>query len=155
MDLRLLCIKSTHTHTYTYFARMMSIKEVKIYTYPPITDVVSEMNTCQKTLSNILSTRFKSEHNTNTLQYAQDALDGYCYVPNIHRLWSGRYVRYLDLKDANKIELKKGGFCIGDNGYTVKLRCNNKICNVSRRDRLWFMVMNDNDVTRIEMNSLI
>jgi hypothetical protein len=134
---------------------IMSIKEIKIYTFPPIQNVVKEMTNCQHILSNILSTRFKSEHNTNTLHYAQEVLDGYCYVPDQHRLWSGRYVRYLDMQDAYKIDLKKGGFCIGDNGYTVKLRSNNKVFNVSRRDRLWFMVINDTDVTKIKMKSLI
>jgi hypothetical protein len=134
----------------------MSVKEVTILTFPPIQDVMKEMTTCQNVLIDMLSTRFESEHNTETLEYAQKVLDGYCYVPSPSQLWVGRYVRYLDMKDAYRMDLKKGGFCLNDNGYTVQLRGNNnKVFKVSRKDRLWFMVMNDTDLTKIRMNALI
>lgn len=134
----------------------MVVKEVTILSFPPIQDVMKEMTICQNVLIDMLSTRFESEHNTETLEYAQKALDGYCYVPSPSRLWVGRYVRYLDMQDAYRMELKKGGFCLHDNGYTVQIRGNNnKVFNVSRKDRLWFMVMNDTDLTKIQMNALI
>jgi len=132
----------------------MSIKHIEINVFPPIQDVVKEMQTSQDTLIDVLSNRFRSEHNTGTLEYAQEALDGYCYVPRDNRLWVGRYVRYLDMTNAYNMNLKKGGFCVADNGYTVKIRNNNKTFNVSRRSRLWFMVINDTDVKQIQMNSL-
>lgn len=133
----------------------MEVKKILLHTYPPIQDVVKEMKECQETLSDILSVRFPSEHNTETMIYAQDVLDGYCYVNNPYRLWVGRYVRYLEMKDAYRMNLKLGGFCVSDNGFTVKIRTtNNRIFSASKRDRLWFMVINDTDMTRIQLNNL-
>ena len=91
-----------------------------------------------------------------TMTYAQTVLDGYCYVQNPYRLWPGRYVRYLDMIDAFAMNLKLGGFCVSDNGYTVKIRGNNgRTFSVSRRNRLFFMVITDDDLTRIQMNALV
>lgn len=135
---------------------MNDVKTIVIHTYPQIKDAVKEMQECQEVLTDILSVRFPSEYNTETMIYAQDVLDGYCYVRNPYRLWVGRYVRYLDMTDAYRMHLKLGGFCVSDNGYTVKIRSNNnRIFSVSKRNRLWFMVINDTDLTRIQLNNLI
>jgi hypothetical protein len=133
------------------------VRTVQVHTYPPMEDVVQEMRACQEVLVNMLSKRFPSEHNLETLQYAQNALDGYCYVRPPYRLWPGRYVRYLDMTDAYAMKLKLGGFCVSDNGYTVRIRrtFDNRTISVSRQNRLFFMVINDTDVTRIQMNALL
>ena len=134
-----------------------SVRTVKVHTYPPMEDVVQEMRACQEVLVSMLSKRFPSEHNLETLQYAQKALDGYCYVRSPYRLWPGRYVRFLDMTDAYAMNLKLGGFCVSDNGYTVRVRrtFDNRTISVPRRDRLFFMVINDTDVTRMQMNTLL
>ena len=132
------------------------VRTVHVQTYPPMDDVVQEMRTCQEVLIDMLSKRFPSEHNLETLKYAQTVLDGYCYVRTPYRVWSGRYVRYLDMTDAFAMNLKLGGFCVSDNGYTVVLRgSNQRTFRVSRRNRLFFMVINDTDLTRIQMNALL
>jgi len=132
------------------------VRTVQVHTYPPMEDVVQEMRTCQEVLVDMLSKRFPSEHNLETLQYAQNALDGYCYVRPPYRLWPGRYVRYLDMTEAYAMKLKLGGFCVSDNGYVVVIRgSNQRMVRLSRRNRLFFMVINDTDVTRIQMNALL
>lgn len=133
------------------------IRTVQVNTYPPLEDVVQEMRACQEVLVDVLSKRFPSEHNLETLQYAQNALDGYCYVRSPYRLWPGRYVRYLDMTDSCAMKLKLGGFCLSDNGFTVVVRrpSDNRTIRVARRNVLFFMVINDTDLTRIQMNALL
>lgn len=138
----------------------MSVKSIVISDFPPIENVEHEMNRTRKVLTGMLN-RFRSETNTSTLEYALDALDGYCYVPSKQTLWLGRYVRYLSTKDTKNMKLRIGGFVVSDNGYTVVLRQagdneNPKHVRVKKNaDHVFFMVMIDADVTRIQMQNLL
>lgn len=123
--------------------------------FPPINDVRYEIDNTRRVLNTILSVQFVSEHNTNTLEYAQKALDSYCYVSNVNTLWNGRYVRYLDMNNAFRMTLRLGGFVLHDNGYTVMLKHDSRNFKVNKRDKLWFMVITTDDVQRIQMQNLL
>jgi len=137
----------------------MSVKQIQINTFPPITNIQREITKTNCVVTEMLN-RFPSEKNTNTLEYALEVLDGYCYVPVKLTLWIGRYVRYLNMSDSFDMKLKLGGFVVNDNGYTVTLKTNKNLfefayIRVSKRNCIWFMVMIDDDIKRIQMNSLI
>lgn len=133
-----------------------SIKQVFTRVFPPLEDIDAE-NERLKTIVTDLLNRFPSENNTNTLDYALNVLEYYCYVPLKYTLWPGRYVRYLNTSDAFNMKLKLGGFVLNDNGYTVTLRNinSNRTFKVNKRDSIWFMTMVENDLHRIRMNELI
>ena len=133
----------------------MSVKSIVISDFPPIENVEHEMKRTRKVLTGILN-RFRSETNTSTLEYALDALDGYCYVPLKQTLWLGRYVRYLSTKDTKGMKLRLGGFVVSDNGYTVVLKQGPRLVRVKKNaNHVFFMVMIDSDVTRIQMKNLL
>ena len=129
-------------------------KTIKCDIFPPIDNVVQAMHTTLETVTQILSKRFPSEHNQNTLDYAHDVLDGYCYVPIRYKLWEGRYVRYLDMKDTFHMNLKLGGFVINDNKYTVTLKNDKHVFKVNKRNRLWFMTIHESDLRLSSMRTL-
>jgi hypothetical protein len=132
----------------------MSIKSITISDFPPIENVEYELQRTMKVVTGIFN-RYRSETNTSTLEYAMDALDGYCYVPIKQTLWLGRYVRYLSMNDTKNIKLHLGGFVVSDNGYTVVLKQGPKLVRVKKNsDHVFFMVMIDNDVTRIQMKQI-
>lgn len=129
----------------------MSIKSIALSDFPPIENVESELKRVRKVVTELCN-RFRSESNTSTLEYALDALDGYCYVPIKQTLWLGRYVRYLSMNDTKNIKLHLGGFVVSDNGYTVVFKQGPKLVRVKKNsDHVFFMVMIDNDITRIQM----
>lgn len=139
----------------------MSVKSIVISDFPPIENVEHEMHRTRKVLTGLLN-RFRSESNTSSLEYALDALDGYCYVPSKQTLWLGRYVRYLSMKDTKNMKLCLGGFVVSDNGYTVVLKQHhvdqqhNKLVRVKKNaNHVFFMVMIDSDVTRIQMQKML
>jgi hypothetical protein len=134
---------------------MSTIKHITSSLFPPISDIHYEMENTQRVLNTMLSTRFVSEHNTNTYDYASKVLESYCYVPSINTLWNGRYVRYLDMRNTFGMTLKVGGFALHDNGYTVTLKNENRTFNVAKRNHLWFMVITTDDVKRINMMNLL
>lgn len=134
---------------------MNTVKQIQLLDFPPIQDIEYEMRRTQKVVSDLLN-RFKSEANTNTLEYAIRSLDGYCYVPNKQRLWLGRYARYLSIKDPKNIKVCLGGFVVSDNGYTVTLKQGDQISRVRKNaNHVFFMVMIDNDVSRIQMQNIL
>lgn len=135
----------------------MSTKTIVINDFPPIQDIAYELERTRKVLTDLLSKRFRSETNTNTLDYAMDALDGYCYVPLNQRLWLGRYARYLSLENPKEIKLRLGGFVVADNGYTVSLKqTDEKFVRVKKNsNHVFFMTIIEDDVTRIQMNNAI
>lgn len=134
---------------------MQTTKTIAISEFPPIQDIGYEMNRCRKVTSDLFN-RYRSEHNTNELEYALNALDGYCYVPNKQHLWLGRYVRYLSLKNHLKIKLCLGGFVVSDNGYTVVLRQGERYVRIRKNaNHVFFMVMIENDVSRIQMQKIM
>jgi hypothetical protein len=135
---------------------MQTTKTIVISEFPPIQDIGYEMNRTRK-VTNDLFKRYRSEENTNELDYALNALDGYCYVPNKYNLWMGRYVRYLSLKNHLKIKLCLGGFLVSDNGYTVVLRQGeSRYVHVRKNaNNVFFMVMVENDVSRIQMQNIM
>ena len=106
-------------------------------------------------LKEMLNDKFVSETNTNTYEYATNALDNYCYVPSKYTLWHGRYIRYLDTSSPFEIKLKLGGFMVSDNGYTVEFRRDKKTFRIDRRNKLFFMIMTQADLDRIHINNLI
>ena len=130
------------------------IKSIFTNEYPPISSIQHEINKTRNVLTEMLVDKFKSEQNTNTYNYAENALDSYCYVPNMYRIWVGRYIRYIDITEPHHAILKQGGFLISDNGYTVTLRNDTKLFRVSKRGKLFFMIMMNSDAERIQMNKL-
>lgn len=127
-------------------------KYIRTNVFPFIENINQEIQKTRDVLIDLFN-RFLSEANTNTLDYALSALDGYCYVPLSFTLWPGRYARYLDTSNAFDIRVKMGGFVVNDNGYTITLiNNNNRTFRVDKRKCVWFMVMIDDDIHRIHMN---
>jgi hypothetical protein len=133
---------------------MSEVKRIFTDIFPPIEHVERENERTKVVISELLN-RFKSEENTNTLEYAMTALEFYCYVPLKYRLWPGRYARYLNTSDALHMSLKLGGFVISDNGYTVTLANGGRTFRVDKRKAVWFMTIIENDEIRIRMNEFI
>ena len=134
---------------------MKDVKVIHTDSYPPITSIQQEMETTRSVLEEMLQNKFKSEHNTNTLEYALKVLDSYCFVPNPFTCWHGRYIRYLDTTEPFEITLKLGGFLLSDNGYTVVLKNGNKNIKIDKRGKLFFMIMTNNDLEKLQMNALL
>jgi hypothetical protein len=130
------------------------IKHIFTRVYPSIEDIDKEKELTINVVTDLLN-RFVSESNTNTLEYASNALDCYCYVPVKYTLWPGRYVRYLNTLDAFNIKLKVGGFVMSDNGYTVVLSNDKRAFRVDKRNCIWFMAMIESDVNRIRVNAYL
>ena len=84
--------------------------------FPEITNIEKKQKEVAHLVTKALENKFQSEFNTNTSHYAQQKLDGYCYVPNEYTLWEGRYCRYLCFYDITKVRLRLGGFVLSDNG---------------------------------------
>ena len=102
-----------------------------------------------------LKTRFPSEKNENTYDYACKVLTDYVHVPNTNILWVGRYARYLDCQEPFALHLKLGGYVVKDNSFTVTLRNKDKIFNVQKRNRLWFLLPTASDIERVQMGRLV
>lgn len=133
----------------------MNVKVIQTDAYPPITSIKKEMDKTRSVLHELLYDKFTSEHNTNTYEYAKDVLDSYCYIPNAFTLWHGRFVRYLDTHDPTAMTLKMGGFLLADNGYTVVLKNNKHTFKVDKRGKIFFMIMTNNDLERLQMNKIM
>lgn len=133
----------------------MNVKVIQTDAYPPITSIKKEMDKTRAVLHELLHDKFNSEHNTNTHEYAIEVLDSYCYVPNEFTLWHGRYVRYLDTNDPFEMTLKMGGFLLSDNGYTAVLKNNKNPFKVDKRGKIFFMIMTNNDLERLQMNKIM
>tara|TARA_B110000971_G_C19916994_1_gene457283 strand:- start:282 stop:689 length:408 start_codon:yes stop_codon:yes gene_type:complete len=103
-------------------------------------------------LNNTLK-KFKNENNINVIEEAQEKLEGYIYVPNSLKLWEGRYVRYLNLRDPLNLVLGAGGFVVEDNTFTVKLRNDLGVFRVNKRNALWFMSLTNLDKTYMFLKS--
>lgn len=119
-----------------------------------IESVRDEMDRTQQVLHNVL-TRFKSEANTNTLDLAGSQLRVYCHVPNEYNLNPGRFVRYIDQKDAYGMVLKPGGFVVSDNGFTVTLKSDELLFRVVKKRCLWFMYMYMEDELKHRLEQFI
>lgn len=134
--------------------KMADVKQIFTKVFPPIENIERENKRTQVVVADLLN-RFRSEQNTNTIEYATTALEYYCYVPIKHTLWSGRYVRYLSTSDTYNMKLKLGGFVMSDNGFTVTLVNEHRTFRVDKRKAVWFMTMVENDGYRIRMNELL
>ena len=85
-----------------------------------------------------------------------DALDNdYIYVPNDTILSNGKYMRFLDLKDAMSIKLRLGGFVTNDNGYSFTIVNNNRCLKFSKRNKLIFSRLSDSDKIRAAINEYV
>lgn len=103
---------------------------------------------------NIIYKRFQSEANEGNRTYALEALSDYVYVITRYHLWSGRYVRYIDMSDALDMKLRLGGFVVDDNGFTVTLKNNEHIFQVCKKNKLFFMRFNEEDNFRKFVSTL-
>lgn len=128
----------------------MSQKTITINTYI-IQNVSEESKNTQKVIKDLYS-KFKTEENLNNHEYASEKLNGYAYIPNNFQLSNGRYVRYIDTTDAFNMILKVGGHVINDNGYTATLKNDHRIFKVSKKGKLFFMLMTQNDAIRSFVN---
>lgn len=133
---------------------MSTVKHIQVDTFPPISNINKELKRTQHVLHEMFN-RFPSENNTNTLEHAEIALDGYCYVPEHLKVWAGRYVRYINMSKAFDMKLMVGGFVVNDNGYTVTLKTHFGVHRVSKRGCLWFMAMIEEDIHRINMKNIL
>lgn len=129
------------------------MKRIRINNYLPLDTEDQSAKTV--TTVNAIHKRFVSEDNESNRTYSLEALQDYVYVESKFTLWAGRYVRYLDMRDAYAIKLKLGGFLVNDNGYTVTLQQNDKTFKVSKRDKLFFMKLTSKDKFRSELNHLL
>lgn len=119
---------------------------------PNVTDLEYERERVV-TLTSDLFNRFPSEHNTNALYEALDALEDYMYVPLEHAITPGRYARYLNTTNAHAMVLKTGGFVVQDNSYTVTLRNAFGVFRVNKRNNVWFARITEQDKFRIDVNN--
>lgn len=102
-------------------------------------------------LHSLLLKRFPSEHNHNTYDEAYEALQGYVQIPNDQTMWPGRYVRYLDCTDPYAITLKTGGHLMSDRRSVVQIKQSpQRVFRVRKRNRVWYMLPNDNDLRRVQ-----
>lgn len=100
--------------------------------------------------------KFMNEENYNTMGYAQECLiNEYTYIPNDIILTEGRYIRYLDLKNVNKIKLRLGGFVIIDNGFSVTIKGTTRNFKVDKRNIVIFSKISDTDRIRDAVNDYI
>lgn len=120
---------------------------------PNVTDLEYERERVVTVTSDLLN-RFPSEHNTNTLYEALDALEDYMYVPLEYTITPGRYARYLNTSNAHAMVLKTGGFVVQDNAYTVTLRNAYGVFRVNKRNNVWFARINEQDKFRINFNNV-
>lgn len=128
------------------------VVRLKCNPLPNVTDLEYERERVVTVTSNLLN-RFPSEHNTNTLYEALDALEDYMHVPLEHAITPGRYARYLNTNDAHAMVLKTGGFVVQDNSYTVTLRNAFGVFRVNKRNNVWFARINEQDKFRIDVNN--
>ena len=135
----------------------MSIKTVKLS--KKYQDNIQDFKKEQKTVTDVIENtfnKFMNEANHNTMEYAYDVLqDDYVYVPNNTILTSGKYIRYLDLKNPMEIKLRIGGFVTTDNGYTVSIRGIERSFRVSKRNALFFSQISDSDRIRVAVNDYV
>lgn len=100
--------------------------------------------------------KFQNESNFNSMEYALDILpEEFVYVPNNTLLSSGRYIRYLDMRDPLEIKLRIGGFLLSDNGYTISLKGPEKTFRVSKKTSLFFSQINETDRVRVAVNKYV
>ena len=104
-----------------------------------------------------LLSKYRNEHNTNIIDEAEETLDELVYVPSKFKLWSGRFVRYLDATDPLRLKLSSGGFVVSDNTYTIRLKVDDRLLTVGKRNRFFFMGLTNVDRTYLyfkdELNS--
>ena len=123
--------------------------------FPEITNIEKKQKEVAHLVTKALENKFQSEFNTNTSHYAQQKLDGYCYVPNEYTLWEGRYCRYLCFYDITKVRLRLGGFVLSDNGYTVTIKQKNRLLKINKRNKYWFMTMTEDDQLKIKLKNIV
>jgi hypothetical protein len=98
--------------------------------------------------------KYRNEHNTNIIEEATDNVDDMVYVPSQFKLWTGRFVRYLDASNPLCLKFSKGGFVVKDNTYTVLLKTDNGLYRVGKRSRFFFMSLANVDRTRLYLEKL-
>lgn len=114
-----------------------------------------EQDITNEIVSNLYN-RFMNEANANNLEYALGALEDYRYVPYGYCIPTGRYIRYIDNKDANDMKLKLGGFVLYDNKYSVTFKSSNShIVKLNKRHCVMFVSITYNELMRLNMEKII
>jgi RNase P/RNase MRP subunit p29 len=102
-----------------------------------------------------LITKYRNEHNTNIIDEATEKLDEMVYVPSQFKLWTGRFVRYIDATDPLCLKISQGGFVVNDNSYTVRIKTNTGGYSVGKRGRFFFMGLTNVDRTHLYYRDLV
>ena len=129
---------------------MKSIKVVKLSKkyQTNVQNIENERKKVEEVIQNTFE-KFINEENYNTLDYVNQCLiDEYIYISNDIILSEGKYIRYLDLKNVNKIKLRIGGFVLFDNGYSVTIKGQNGNIRLSKKNKIFFSKMTDTDRIR-------
>jgi len=99
--------------------------------------------------------KYRNEHNVNVVDEATEKLTDLVYVPSRFKLWTGRYVRYIDATDPTRLKLSSGGFVVSDNTYTVRIKTNCGGFHVGKRNRFFFMGLTNVDRTHLYFSDLV
>ena len=129
---------------------MKTIKVVKLSKkyQTNVQNIENERKKVEEVIQNTFE-KFINEENYNTLDYVNQCLiDEYIYISNDIILSEGKYIRYLDLKNVNKIKLRIGGFVLFDNGYSVTIKVQNGNIRLSKKNKIFFSKMTDTDRIR-------
>jgi hypothetical protein len=138
----------------SYFPNIPSIKYLK-----------SLLSDTENVIENIFNV-VKNEHNLtekdevieklNLYQELKVKTDYYLYIPKKYKLWDGRYVRVLDVRNMEKIKLLVGGFLVSDENDVISLtNRRGGYFKFNKKNFIIFMALNSKDLDRISIaNSL-
>ena len=120
-----------------YLSNIESLKEVKKET--------------KKVIENIYD-GFMNEFNKNNYDYAiENLVNEYRYVPRGKCVSNGVYIRFIDVKDMERIQLHKGGFVLMDNGYTMTFKSEEKSYKLNRGHIILFVKIKENERLRLAL----
>ena len=122
---------------------------------PNLANVDAAKDETQKVLQTYFN-RFMNEKNYNTMQQTLVKLAEYRYIHNDWIIPNGRYIRYIDVSNAHNLVLKKGGFVTYSNRYYFMIY--DKVFGeykVGKKDRIFFMKLNDDDYNIHKLERMI
>lgn len=117
-------------------------KTIKVKKYPKLDTFIGQDT--PEILQSIFK-RFPSEKNTNNKDSILSDLNDYYYIDRNYNLLPGRFVKLIDIKDSYNIHIKYRGFVIDDDGYTISLKTNQNVLNVSKRVVLTLLQFSEKD----------
>jgi len=117
-------------------------KTIKVKKYPKLDTLIGQDT--PEILQSIFK-RFPSEKNTNNKDSILSDLNDYYYIDRNYNLLPGRFVKLIDIKDSYNIHIKYRGFVIDDDGYTISLKTNRNVLNVSKRVVLTLLQFTEKD----------